>query len=695
MSGSAGGGGGGGGGAAGGAGAGASGAGGSGGPGGPGAAPGAAPSADSGVTKAGPVEVIDAQGNSLGQFGQDGKPTAPNVSFKPEAQKPVEDKREREPARELAEQVAKAAADPTPKPEAETARAIERRAELHEAAYLQAKQPALDAMPKEAGQAERLAELRKRDVDVVPAETAQKWAEVDARDFRKLQEQGRQEDAAVTMAEVARTNAAYRVAMAEKAPDVAERVQTLDAANTAKVEAKDDRKRAESEAMERDKIEEAKQMTPEVAAAKAKADATTYAEQKDPTEKYYSGRDMAMAAQYNKAYRESLEQVAPDVAKVVTDTDRKAANESIGPLREAANDKGPPLPTATLDAGALERVAANRAHDTKRAAEEMGLNGIEPAVERKQQQKLEGEEDAKRTAWVKKAEAAPEQPKATAARAPGDNQVSSDEVFTASKSEVKPIIPAEVEQQYLRVGDKYYHPKNTDIVAFEDKGNKLETRSNSEQVAETMVTIARARGWDEIKVSGTETFRKEVWLEAAAHGMHVKGYTPTEIDKAELAKRTRDVEANKVEPDAKFRARETNAESDKQSGAAKQTADAEAKPAAAKPADSTRTAQDQQADAERDKAAQLSKDRAQAFANKPPTEAVKEHPELAGTYAAMASMEKKAQADNLSPQQQAVVSARIRQNIVNSIERGELPQVQVREQTEVKREAKEEREMSR
>lgn len=693
MAGSAGGGGGGGG--AGGAGAGAGGAG-AGGPGGPGVAPGAAPAADSGATKAGPVEVIDAQGNSLGQFGQDGKPTAPNVTLKPEAQKPVEEKREREPARELAEQIAKAAADQTPKPEAETVRAIERRAELHEAAYMQAKQPALDALPKEAGQAERLAELRKRDVDVVPAETAQKWAEVDARDFRKLQEQGRQEDAAVTMAEVARTNAAYRAAMAEKAPDVAERVQALDAANTAKVDAKDERKRAEFEAMERDKIEAAKQMTPEVAAAKAKADATAYSEQKDQTEKYYAGRDMAMAAQYNKAYRESLEQVAPDVAKVVTETDRKAANEAIGPLREAANDKGPPLPTATLDAAALERVAAQRAQDTKRAAEEMGLNGIEPAIERKQQQKLEGEEEAKRAAWVKKAEAAqPEQPKAAAARAPGGNEVGSDEVFTAPKAEVKPIVPAEVEQKYLRVGDKYYHPKNTDVVAFEDKGNKLETRSNSEQVAETMVTIARARGWDEIKVSGSETFRKEVWLEAAAHGMHVKGYTPTEIDKAELAKRTRDVEANKVEPDAKFRARETDADAGKQPAAAKQAGEAEAKPAAAKPAEPARSAQDQQADAERDKAAQLAKDRAQAFANKPPAEAVKEHPELAGTYAAMASMEKKAQADNLTPQQQAVVSARIRQNIVNSIERGELPQVQVREQTEVKREVKEEREMSR
>ena len=652
---------------------------------GPGAA-GAASGADSGATKAGSVEVVDVRDKSLGQLGQNDKPTSPNVSSKPETQKPIDEKREREPARELAEQIAKAAADPTPKPDAETARAIERRAELHESAYIEAKRPALDALPKEAGLTERLAELQKRDVDVVTPESAQKWAEVDARDFRKLQEQGRQEDAAVAMAEVARTNAVYRAALAEKSPDVAERVQTLDAGATALDEAKSEFKRIEAKSMERDKIERAIQMTPEVAAIKAKADATAYREESDQTEKYYAGSDMAMAAKYNKSYRESLEQVAPDVAKVVTEAARKAeaANESIGPLREAANDSSAPRPTAALDAAALERVAANRAKDTRQAADEMGLNGIEPAVERQQQRKLEADNDAKRGGEAPKAEAAQsEQPKTATTRSPADNQVSSDEVFTAPKGETKPIVPAEVEQKYLRVGDKYYHPKNTDVVAFEDKGNKLETRSNSEQVAETMVTIARARGWDEIKVSGTETFRKEVWVEAAAHGMHVKGYTPTEVDKAELTKRTRDIEANKVEPDAKFRARETGAENGKQ------------QPTAAKPAESARSAPDQQADTERDRAAQIAKDRAQAFATKPPAEAVKEHPELAGTYAAMASMEKKAQGDNLTPQQQAVVSERIKRNIVNSIERGELPQVQVREQTEVKREVKEEREMSR
>ena len=111
-------------------------------------------------------------------------------------------------------------------------------------------------------------------------------------------------------------------------------------------------------------------------------------------------------------------------------------------------------------------------------------------------------------------------------------------------------------KRYLRVGDKFYHPKNTDLVAFEDKGNKLETRSDSEQIAESMVRIAEARGWDEIKVSGSETFRREVWLEAASRGMQVKGYTPSEQDKAQLAKRASERPANDIEQGKDFRGSE-------------------------------------------------------------------------------------------------------------------------------------------
>jgi hypothetical protein len=101
------------------------------------------------------------------------------------------------------------------------------------------------------------------------------------------------------------------------------------------------------------------------------------------------------------------------------------------------------------------------------------------------------------------------------------------------------------------------------------------------------------------------------------------------------------------------------------------------------------------ADTGADQATALAQARVQAFTQKPPGEGTKEHPELAGAYAAAAAMEKRVQADGLTPEQKAYVSARIRENIAKSIERGELPQVQVREQREVIREAQPERQPSR
>lgn len=111
------------------------------------------------------------------------------------------------------------------------------------------------------------------------------------------------------------------------------------------------------------------------------------------------------------------------------------------------------------------------------------------------------------------------------------------------------MIPPEVEKVYLRDGHKFYHPKNQQRVAFEDYGKKLKTAHSTGPVALAMVQIAEARGWKEIKVSGTEEFRKEAWREAALRGLGVQGYKPTALDVADLARRTpkKDVE-NVVAP---------------------------------------------------------------------------------------------------------------------------------------------------
>jgi hypothetical protein len=479
-------------------------------------------------------------------------------------------------------------------------------------------------------------------------DTDKEMALADAHAFRRIQDPALQESAAVDMANNARAYPEYKAGL-DKAipgyPGTAERVYALDAALHDKVAAKEDRKAQEYAAMIAEREERAKNWTPEEAAKQAQRDSEDYRAQGDTTERGYMRDDMALNAKASPHYKEALEKAAPDVAQDVTG--EKARVEEL-----------------RIDPADLERVAAARARDAAQVRDALGLNSVEPNIEKEQQQLSEAQ-DAQRAAWLKKADAANAQGQANS-KAPGGNQVESDEIFTATQSEIKPAVPAEIEKQYLRVGDKFYHPKNTDLVAFEDKGNKLETKSNSEAIAESMVRIAEARGWDEIKVSGSETFRKEVWLEAASRGMHVKGYSPSEQDKAELAKRMSQTEANKVEKDNKpFRARENE------------------------------DAKEVKAQAEPPKVESPNKRMAESFARDSPEEAVKKHPELAGAAAAVAVMDKKAEADGLNPQQRAIVMARVRQNVVNSIERGNIPEVKVKEEIEVKREAKEEKERAR
>jgi hypothetical protein len=479
------------------------------------------------------------------------------------------------------------------------------------------------------------------------------------------------------------------------------------------------------------------------------ADVANFKEIENPFYQEVAAVQMADNMRNNAGYKSELEASNPEVASKVAELDaannmKYQAEAGQGKL-DATEPSVQGRESMTLDPLAIQNVASIRERDSAEVREQLALNVLEKG----------------RSAVA-----------SVQANSKG-NSVESDEVFTAQEKDSKPIVPLEIENQYLRVGDKFYHPKNTDLIAFEDKGNKLETKSNSEAIAESMVRIAEARGWDEIKVSGSETFRKEIWLEAASRGMNVKGYSPSEQDKAELAKRTKALDTNKIETDKKyFRAREnddarnldksTTAPQSRESsstrtaessiddktikgtliahGAAKYMHDPKntdsyyvkttddkgiektswgidleraVKESGAKPGDKiaitnegrkpvtvTVPVRDDNGNVidHQDKKThrnQWNVQLAQAFAKESPTEAVKKHPELASAVAAVAAMDKKAEADGMTPEQRAIISARVRQNVVNSIERGDIPNVKIKEEIEVNRTAKREKELSR
>lgn len=83
------------------------------------------------------------------------------------------------------------------------------------------------------------------------------------------------------------------------------------------------------------------------------------------------------------------------------------------------------------------------------------------------------------------------------------------------------LVPAEVAEKFLKVGNQYFFPDRTR--AFTDQGKRLVAHSENTEVIRALTAIAQARGWEVIKVTGSQRFRREVAREAQARGLSIKG----------------------------------------------------------------------------------------------------------------------------------------------------------------------------
>jgi Large polyvalent protein-associated domain 7 len=100
-----------------------------------------------------------------------------------------------------------------------------------------------------------------------------------------------------------------------------------------------------------------------------------------------------------------------------------------------------------------------------------------------------------------------------------------------SESSTRPVapVPAHIAAKYLVKGNVYHFDDQT--VAFVDKGTALTVKTHNKAIIHDLVTIAQARDWQAVTVSGTQAFRREAWKAAAAAGLSVSGYTPSEIER--------------------------------------------------------------------------------------------------------------------------------------------------------------------
>lgn len=128
----------------------------------------------------------------------------------------------------------------------------------------------------------------------------------------------------------------------------------------------------------------------------------------------------------------------------------------------------------------------------------------------------------------------------------------------------------QVHTQFRVSGSKFHFKDQPQRIAFKDKGSRMVSASNDERVAHAMATMAEAKGWTTIRVSGHPDFQREVWLEGSLRGIEVRGFKPQQKDLDELDtrldKRSRNsvaYEADKIRQDGQKARQEPSAASDR------------------------------------------------------------------------------------------------------------------------------------
>jgi hypothetical protein len=67
---------------------------------------------------------------------------------------------------------------------------------------------------------------------------------------------------------------------------------------------------------------------------------------------------------------------------------------------------------------------------------------------------------------------------------------------------------------------------------------RITTRLDDRQTVSAMLDLAQARGWQSVKLRGTDSFKREAWVQAQVRGMQAEGYQPGATDMQEAQRRT-------------------------------------------------------------------------------------------------------------------------------------------------------------
>lgn len=127
--------------------------------------------------------------------------------------------------------------------------------------------------------------------------------------------------------------------------------------------------------------------------------------------------------------------------------------------------------------------------------------------------------------------------------------------------------PDGLDARYVFADGRYIDAENGRTTIFQDKGKYLATIRQDIQTVHDMVEVAKAKGWERLKLSGTPEFKRLMYIEAESQGIKTRGYQPTPADLAMVAKRQEERSLNQIQPDlAQEKAKERTQEPETQPG---------------------------------------------------------------------------------------------------------------------------------
>jgi protein traN len=118
------------------------------------------------------------------------------------------------------------------------------------------------------------------------------------------------------------------------------------------------------------------------------------------------------------------------------------------------------------------------------------------------------------------------------------SEKTSAEMQHEKRTQPKPVLDlnyetaAGLDARYVRYDGRYLDPNNARTVLFEDKGAKIKTAREDAQTISDMLDTAQAKNWDNIRISGSREFKRQMWLEAELRGIPNSGYSPSKEDLA-------------------------------------------------------------------------------------------------------------------------------------------------------------------